>query len=273
MPRRTMFRSYQRADQVFVPRSFACEPPSKTRVRTLKVIKPVRVSVPPDGQLWALAREAARQNNFRERRQLKMEAIAKLGEQGKVVPEETSTYRIGNFQKFYRIIAPKLRRYNGRDAIAVDIYLHLKEVVQRARQQMWSLRLSQVKYEIRRFLDEREAMIVKIADEGELICRPGSPKDVRERGEPAYTEAAAKRRKDARRIDRITVRARLPGSSEDLFITLGRSTKKVNGRRVPCPRRIFAIQTDAEWRYWLKTRIRDKQGFRNYGSRRAQEAN
>lgn len=240
----------------------------KPRVaRRVKVAEPPRVNIPTDHQIREISLLAARQSAFRERRRQYLDDIAYRISQGEEVSEDEKVGRLADFQKFYRLVAAKLRRYGGKNPIYIDIYLGLKEYVYRARKEYRSLTVQDLKNFAELHIAGREALIIQMADEGELVQRPGSPKDARERGGPAYTEAAAKRRKDARRIDRITVRSRLPGSSEDLFITLGRSTKMMDGFRVPCTRRIFAIQTEAEWRAWQKSRIRDKQDYRNYHPR------
>jgi hypothetical protein len=253
-----------------VRRSADAKPPQT--VRRPKVVKPPRVNVPSDFQIREIAKLAARQSAFRERRREFLDSVAYRISRGEDVPEDEKVSRLTDFQKFYRLVAAKLRRYGGRHPIYIDIYLALKERVHRARQEFRSLTLEDLKNFAELHIAGREALIIQMADEGELVDRPGSPRDAEKRGAPAYTEAAVKRRKDAKRLDRITVRSRLPGSSEDLYITLGRSTKMVDGRRVPCPRRVFAIQTEAEWKAWLKSRIRDKQDYRNHGSRRAHDS-
>lgn len=246
-------------------------PPARRR---LKVVKPPRVNIPPDFQVREIAKLAARQSAFRERRRAYLDNIEYRISRGEEVSDDEKVGRLADFQKFYRLLAARLRRYGGKHPIYIDIYLALREYAHRSRKEYRSLDLDDLRRFAEMHVASREALIIQMADEGELVDRPMAPKDAREKGGEAYAEAAAKRRKDARRIDRITVRARLPGSSEDLFITLGRSTKKVNGRRVPCPRRVFAIQTEAEWNAWRKSRIREKkQDFRNHGSRRAQDAN
>ncbi|MBI5654430.1 hypothetical protein HZC53_02120 [Candidatus Uhrbacteria bacterium] len=235
--------------------------------RRVKVAQPPRVNIPSDYQIRELSLSVARQSAFRERRRQYLDNIAYRVSQGEEVSEDEKVGRLADFPKFYRLVAVKLRRYGGKHPIMIDIYLALKEYVHRARKEFRSLTLQDLKNFAELHIAGREALIIQMADEGELVQRPGSPKDAKKNGSSAYTEAAAKRRKDARRIDRITVRSRLPGSSEDLFITLGRSTKMVDGRRVPCSRRVFAIQTEAEWRAWQKSRIRDKQDYRNYHPR------
>jgi len=232
--------------------------------RRLQVVKPPRVNIPSDFQIREIAKLAARQSAFRERRRAYLDNLEYRDSQGEAVSEDEKVGRLADFQKFYRLVAAKLRRYGGKHPIFIDIYLALKEYVHRARQEYRSLTLDDLKNFAELHVAGREALIIQMADEGELVDRPMAPRDAREKGGEAYTEAAAKRRKDARRIDRITVRSRLPGSSEYLFITLGRSTKKVDGRRIPCTRRVFAIQTEPEWNDWKRSRIREKkQDFRN----------
>ncbi|MDQ7814545.1 MAG: hypothetical protein RDU25_01940 [Patescibacteria group bacterium] len=248
-PQRVILGSSHDRSPKFIKRRF-----NQSELQPQVVIKPIvipRIRIPKTSVIREVAEAYSRGGNFRERRKRRVELY---GEN-----------RLTNFFKFYGIIARILRRYNGRDAIKVDIELHLKEYVQSKADLFRKITRKCLEDEAKRFINSREDMLLEMVKEYEpaIVARPLSPKDSRERGGEAYTEAAAKRRQTARRIDRITIRARLPGSTVDLFVTLGPATKRIDGRRVPCERRVFSIQTASEWEAWKRTRVKDKQPYRN----------
>jgi len=250
MPRPTVLRSSHQV--VFTKRSFnRGEPPAPEKP---KAVVQSRVRVPSDGQIREIAHRFAGSPSFRERKKRQF--------------EQNRVSRLANFMKMYKFVAARIRSYHGRDVIEIDLYLSLKDFVQHARRTFQSVSRYDLELESRKLVDEREALIESLAASEDIVLRPMAPKDARERGADAYTEAAMKRRKDARIKDRITVRARLPGRSEDLFITLGPATWKGSGWVEPYARKILSIQSEAEWNAWRRNRIREPKVFRNDHRRR-----
>jgi len=236
----------------FQKRSFGVEPPVVRHLRTNSAVP--RVELPDEIEIREVAKEFALQSAFTKRNKRLFE-----------IHQES---RVANFQKVYRLIASRIRGYQGRDAVEMDIFLALKEYVEHQGREQRSVS----RYQLRRMaglhVDAREEMVVRMASGGELVPRPMAPKDARERGDEAYTEAAARRHKDLRFKDRITVMATLPDNPGAVFfITLGPATKRIDGRRVKCDRRVISVQTSAEWNAWKKSRIRDRQEYRNYHPR------
>lgn len=245
--------SHQARGDFFQKRSFGTEPTTNQRLLR-STIQPRKVELPDEIEIREVAKEFANQAAFAKRNK-------RLFELGKIC-------QVANFQKVYKLIASRIRSYHGRDVIEIDIFLALKESVEAEGR----IQHSVTRYQLRRLaaahVDAREALVVQMSATGELVPRPLAPKDAREHGGEAYTEAAAHRRRDARMRDRVTVMARLPDNPGAIFfITLGPATKKVDGRRIRCERRIISVQTAAEWNAWKKSRVLDRQEFRNYHPR------
>lgn len=242
---------------VFRKVNFGVEPPNARH--ELRAAQPKkRPTYPREIEIRETADLNASQVAFRQRSK-------KLALEGKVGP-------IARFYNVYRQVVVRIRDYDGRDAIAIDIFLALKERVEECRGYRVSVTREDLEAWAKQHIDAREAMIVRMAQEGTLVLRPNSPRDARERGSEAYTEAAGQPSKGERAKDRITVRASLPDNPGAIFfITLGPATKLVDGRRLDCDRRVMTVQTPEEWEAWKKTRIRgakyrcDK-GHRNHGS-------
>lgn len=250
MPRPVvMLRASHQRGANFQKRSFEVEPPTMRRLRVSTALP--RVEVPEEEEIREVAKELSLQASFTKRNK-------RLAEQGREC-------RIVKFQKVYRTVVARIRGYHGRDLIEMDLFLVLKEYVERERRSFSNV----TRYKLVRFgrqhVDGREELIVRMAESGTLVQRPMAPKDARENGAEAYTQAAAHRRSDSRMKDRITVMSALPDNPGALFfITLGPATKNANGRdRVKCERRILSVQTPAEWNAWRRTRIKEPKVFRN----------
>ncbi len=226
------------------------ESPKPTSVEIAAV---PRVRFPNEDTVRAAAHRYALSSAFRERKRQQM--------------ERGEFSRLADFMKFYKFVAERIREYRGRDAIEIDIFLGLKDFVNECKQANRSVNRYDLDMAARRWVDARESLIEFLGQSERLVARPMAPKDARERGGEAYTEAAMKRHKDAHIKDRVTVMARLPGYSEELFITLGpatRGSKRLKENRV---RKIISIQSEAEWNSWKRTRTHERKEYRNFHPR------
>jgi len=238
---------------IFRKVNFGVELP-KTRHELRAALPKKRPTYPREIEIREVADLYASQVAFRRRSK-------KLALEGKVGP-------IARFYNVYRQVVVRIRDYYGRDAIAIDIFLALKEMVEMARGHRVSVSRKELEDWAKEHIDRREAMIVKMAREGTLVMRPNAPRDARKRGSETYTAAAGQPIRGERVKDRITVRASLPDNPGAIFfITLGPATKLVNGRRTECDRRIMTVQTPEEWEAWKKTRIRGSKYRRDKGYR------
>lgn len=206
-----------------------------------------RPTYPREAEIREVSRQYANQHAFMERSR----RIAKAGEVG----------RIARFYNVYRQVVVHIRDYDGRDVIEMDIFLALKQRVDRKRKQKMTVTIADLECWAVRHIDSRERMIIKMSEKGMLVARPNAPKDARDRGGEAYTEAAAQPARGSRPKDRITVMTSLPDNPGVVFfMTLGPATKKVDGKRVPCDRRIMTVQTPGEWEAWKKGRLHRPDG-------------
>jgi len=184
-----------------------------------------RKTYPTDDQVREVAQRCGSQAAFRERSK-------QLASHGYVGP-------VAKFYHAFRTIVMRIRAYHGKDAIIEDIRLELKERVAQARISKTGMTLEQLSELAKLHIDRRESMLVVMARQGKQVPRPSG----------------------RRTRDHITVIASLPDNpGAFFFITLGPGTKRIDGRRVECERRILAVQTEAEWNAWKRTRMHEPRG-------------